>query len=273
MSALHVDAAYLRYQYDDAEKLRIRIDTHARYSERVSDTFTSWLLGHIGGGPGQTLLDIGCGPGVLHPSLAALGVRITSVDASVGMVRAARAQADAGAYDLSVITGDAQVLPFRDSCFERVMANHMLYHVPDQRAALEEFRRVLTPGGRVVMATNGAGNYPQLDELHRASAERLGYTVSPSDSLRFTLDDLPLVRSVFPSAERFVRDDAFVFQDAAPALRFYATYAIDAIEDRPPDGSHRAALLGEMQSQIDAIVERERVFRVAKTAGCFVAVV
>ena len=64
-------------------------------------------------------------------------------------------------------------------------------------------------------------------------ARRLGYAASPHDALRFTLDDLPLVRSAFPSAEVFVREDAFVFPEAAPALRFYASYAIDSIEDRP----------------------------------------
>ena len=186
MSARHVDAAYLRYQYDDAEKLRIRIDTHARYSERTRDTFASWLLEHVCGARSQILLDAGCGPGVLHPALAALGVRIAGVDASPGMVREARAQACAGGYALAVTVGDAQALPFRDACFERAMANHMLYHVPDQRAALEELRRVLRPGGRAVMATNGADNFAQFDALHRAAAERLGYAVSPHDALRFT---------------------------------------------------------------------------------------
>lgn len=271
MSARNVDTTYLRYQYDDAEKLRIRIDTHARYSERTSDTFASWLLEHLDAARGQTLLDVGCGPGVLHPALAALGVRISGIDASPGMVREARALADTGHYALAAMHGDAQALPFRAACFERVMANHMLYHVADMRAALEELRRVLRAGGRAVMATNGADNFAQLDDLHRASAARLGYAVAPHDALRFTLDDLPLIRSVFPSAEVFVRNDAFAFPDAASALRFYASYAIDSIDDRPADGSHQAPLLREMGRAIDAIVARDGVFRVAKTAGCFVA--
>ena len=59
--------------------------------------------------------------------------------------------------------------------------------------------------------------------------------------------------------------------DAEPALRFYATYAIDAIEDRPADGSHRAPILREMRALIEEIIARDGVFRVSKTAGCFVA--
>jgi ubiquinone/menaquinone biosynthesis C-methylase UbiE len=273
MNARSVDRAYLRYQYDDAEKLRIRFDTHARYSERTGDTFASWLLERVHARPGQTLLDVGCGPGHYHGALADSGVRLTGVDPSRGMLREARAQAATGGYTLAAAMSDAQSLPFRDASFDIVMANHMLYHVADQGAALGELRRVLKPGGRAVMATNGADNFAQLDALHRSAATRLGYTASAHDALRFTLDDLPLVRSVFPSAELSVRTDAFMFPDAAPALRFYATYAIDSIEGRPADGSHRAALLREMGDAIDAIVTREGVFRVAKTAGCFVAVV
>ncbi len=273
MSERHVDAAYLRYQYDDAEKLRIRIDTHTRYSERTGDTFASWLLKHVRAKRGETLLDVGCGPGTYHPALAAADVRLIGVDPSRGMLREACVRAPTGSYALAAAMSDAQALPFGGACFDVAMANHMLYHVPDRRAALRELRRVLRPGGRAVMATNGADNFAQFDALPQAAAPRLGSAASPPDALRFTLDDLPLVQSEFPSAELFVRNDAFVFSDAAPALRFYATYAIDAIEDRPADGSHRAALLREMGDVIEAIVAREGVFRVAKTAGCFVAVV
>ena len=97
------------------------------------------------------------------------------------------------------------------------------------------------------------------------------YVASPHDALRFTLDDLSLVRSVFPTAQLFVRDDAFIFGEPDPALRFYATYAIDSIHDRPADGSHRAPILREMRELIEAIIARDGVFRVSKTAGCFVA--
>ena len=270
MSERHVDAAYLRYQYDDAEKLRIRIDTHARYSERTSDTFASWLLAHVDAAPGQLLLDVGCGPGAYHAALAKLGARVVGIDASRGMLREALAQRPSAA---AAAQADAERLPLGDALFDRVMTNHMLYHVADQVAALREMRRVVKPGGRVVLATNAADNYAQFDALHRAPAARLGYAVAPHDALRFTLDDLPLVQSVFPSAEVFVRDDAFVFRDPEPALRYYATGAIDAMENRPADGSHRAPLLREMGDAIAAIIAHEGVFRVAKSAGCFVAVV
>ncbi len=267
MTAENVDPAYLHYQYDDAEKLRIRIDTHARYSERTADTWSSWLLSHVDAKRGQTVLDVGCGPGVYHRPLVALGARIVGLDASQGMVREALAANDAA----DVAQADAQRLPIRDASVDRVMANHMLYHVPDQRAALAEFRRVLKQGGRAVISTNGADNLAQLDELHAQAVLGAGYAAIPHDALRFTLDDLALVRSAFPTAQLVVRNDAFIFADPDPALRFYGTYSIDSIRDRPADGSHRAPILREMRALIEEIIAWEGVLRVSKTAGCFVA--
>ena len=269
MSERRIDPQYLRYQYDDAEKLQTRIDTHARHSERTGDTFKSWLLAHIDAAPGQLLLDVGCGPGAYHAALSGIGVRIAGVDASAGMLREVVAQVPPAAGLLA----SAERLPLRDAIFDRVMANYMLYHVPDQIAALRELRRVLKPGGRVILATNGADSYAQFDALHRAAAARLGYVVTPDESLRFSLGDLALVRGVFPSADVFVREDAFVFTDREPALRYYASGHIDSIEDRPADGSHRAPLLREVSEAIAATIARDGAFRVAKSAGCFVATV
>lgn len=265
------DPAYLRYQYGDAEKLRVRVETHERYSER-SEPFFTWMLSHIVPGPG-VLLDVGCGPGVYHPLLAASGTRVVGVDASPGMARAARDQARRGALPVLVARGDAQRLPIRDASCDRVMANHLLYHVSDQRAALRELRRVVKPGGRVILATNAADSMQRLVDLHRHAARQLGYDVPPAIGARFTLDELPLVRSVFPAVTVHVRDDAFVFPDADAALRYYASGPIDAIDRPPVDGSHRARLLPLVGDQIAAIVAREGSFRVPKRLGCFVAVV
>lgn len=270
MATERVDRGYLAYQYGDAEKLGVRIETHSRYSE-LRGEFRDWLVEQAGLAPGMLVLDLGCGPGPYHPAIAARGARTVGVDASPGMAREAAAQARAGRWPVDAVVADAERLPFRDDCFERVLANHMLYHVPDQARALREMRRVLKPGGRVVLATNAADCYALLDELHAAGAREHCLTPKAADSARFTLDGLPLVRVAFPSARVVERRDALVFREAAPALRFYASYHIDDIEARPADGSHRPLLLASMERRVEAIIAREGVFRVAKTAGCFVA--
>ena len=137
--------------------------------------------------------------------------------------------------------------------------------------ALRELRRVLKPGGRIVIATNAADHGRRFREPHDEVAGELGYTPTGNLAGRFTLDDLPLVQRVFAAAERHVVRDAFVFPTAEAALAYYASGPVDGVAERDADGSHRERLLPIMAARIEAIIEREGVFRVPKDTGCFVA--
>ena len=262
-------AAHLVDQYSDTEKLRIRIDTHERYSERT-DTFFDWMLAHIAPERGMRLLDVGSGPGPYHAALAERGVGVVATDQSSGMMREVMAQAARLGPPTAAVRADAAALPFAEATFDRVMANHMLYYVEDQTRALADMRRALRPGGRVILATNAADAQGVLSDLHERACRGLAYVPAARDASTFTLSDLPLVRSVFPSAQVHVREDAFVFYDAAPALRYYGSGVIDLIVPRG-DGRHRRPLLDAMRIEIDAAIARDGVFRVPKNAGCFVA--
>jgi SAM-dependent methyltransferase len=266
-----VDPAYLRYQYGDTERLHIRAETHRRYSERP-DNFLEWVLGHLAPEAGDLVLDVGCGYGAYHPRLGARGARLLGLDRSFAMVAAAHRQAVGGRLPVVTVQGDAEALPVRDGRFHRVLCAHVLFHVPDVTAALRELRRVLRPGGRLVLTTNLPDHLARLYDVHAAAARDLGYTPAPFGS-RFHLGHLDVVRSVFPRAERYGRPDAFVFPTVEPALRFYASSRVDALLDRPADGSHRPRLLAAVGERIAAVIARVGVFRVPKGAGCFVATV
>lgn len=275
MTDRSIDPRYLAYQYGTAEKVRIRQEAHRLYSERSNDEFFGWVVTHLGLAPRMVLADIGCGPGTYHRLLAEHQVRVVALDYSFGMAQEARRQAAAHGWPrqaVQVLQADAQALPLRAASYDRVLAAHMLYHVPDQVRALREMRRVLRPGGRVVLVT-GAGEETRLLALHREVAQELGYTPENWGGARFTLHDLDLVCSVFPGAERHVFHNAFVFPNAAAALRYYASGLVDAVGERSEGGSHRARLLPAMEARIRAIVEQEGVFRDPKNNGCFVATV
>ncbi len=264
MAERAIDPDYLRSQYADAEKLGIRVETHARYSERSVD-FHGWILERLAHSSGMRVLDVGCGNGLYHPRLAATGARVTGVDLSLGMLRAAPAGWRVAAR--------AESLPFRAASFEGVLCNHVLYHVPDVELALREIRRVLEPCGRVVLATNASDFAAELHALHAEAAHSLGLALDESVTWRFTLDHLPLVARVFPGARVERLDNAFVFPDIGSALRYYASGPIDGLRELPADGSHRAPLLARVGERIAAILARDGAFRVSKAAGCFVATV
>lgn len=271
MSDCATDPRYLHYQYADADKLRIRQQTHALYSEQAT-SFFDWLMPTIDPQPNALVLDIGCGSGAYHPLLAKYNTRIVAIDASQGMLDVVQEQARQQALPVQSIRAFAEALPLRDAACDRVMGNHMLYHVTDQLAALHEMRRVLKAGGRVILATNAVDSGQRLIDVHLEIARAAGYTPTDQRFDRgFSLEHLDLVREVFPNAERRIYHDAFLFPTPEPALAYYASGVIDMIEERPADGSHRAQLMPLFEEHVREIIERKGVFRVSKSSGCFVA--
>jgi ubiquinone/menaquinone biosynthesis C-methylase UbiE len=100
--------------------------------------------------PGEVLLDPGCGTGWQAAGLrrAAPSVSVLGVDLSAGMLGQART---AGAWPL--LQADAARLPIRSGTVDVVVSRGVLHHLPDVPAALAEWRRVLRPGGAVVVAS------------------------------------------------------------------------------------------------------------------------
>ncbi|MBP7962301.1 MAG: class I SAM-dependent methyltransferase [Caldilineaceae bacterium] len=262
-----IDPNYLQYQYGTAEKLRIRQEAHRLYSETPTD-YGAWLFGHLDAQPGEIVLDVGCGPGTFYPVLRTFGVKIVALDASLGMVSEIEAQNVATQWPAQA---NAERLPIAAASCHRVMANHMLYHVPDQVAALTEMRRVLRPGGRVLISTNSQNNHIELLDLHRSAAAQLGFAASPSTEHRFNTGHLELVRSVFPTAVLYEQHAAFAFPTTASALAYYASGIIDLVDPRSADDSHQPQFLAILGGQIDAIIAEKGIFRVYKGVGVFVA--
>ncbi len=268
-----VDRAYLAYQSGDSEKLRIRIEAHERYSERY-DNWGDLMVAHLPGPSGRLLLDVGCGYGSYHPLLTGAGFRIVGFDLSGGLLREAVQRAAQDPLPVAYVQADAQAIPLADRSCDEATVMHMLFHVPDVAQALREMRRVVRPGGRVVLTANASDHSARLFDLHCQAARELGYTPTAGPSgLPFTLDHLPLVRSVFPNAELHRWPNAFLFPTTDAALRFYASGRVDAIQERLPDRRHQQPLLEKVGAMIDRIIAEEGVFRVPKDAGCFVATV
>ncbi|HEX5167177.1 MAG TPA: methyltransferase domain-containing protein [Thermomicrobiales bacterium] len=105
--------------------------------------------------PGQSILEVGCGPGVILPRWAELvgpGGRVVAIDHAESFVADARdrvAGLDLGDI-VTVDLGDAYALPYDDQCFDIAHCERVLMHLADPQAALQEMRRVVRPGGRVV---------------------------------------------------------------------------------------------------------------------------
>jgi ubiquinone/menaquinone biosynthesis C-methylase UbiE len=113
--------------------------------------------------PGQRVLDVACGTGVIA-RLAAERVgptgAVVGIDVAADMIEVAKAMPGPRAPTIEWHVGDATSLPFADEQYDVVVCQMGLMFMEDRAAALAEMRRVLVPGGRVVLNTPGAIQTP-----------------------------------------------------------------------------------------------------------------
>jgi len=109
--------------------------------------WTDFLIEQLGVAPRTRALDAGAGTGVLSGILSAIGYRTTALDLSQGMCARALLRSVTSHSAFDVVSGNMAVLPFPDGIFDAVIVRHAMGGIPDQIAALTEFRRVLTPSG------------------------------------------------------------------------------------------------------------------------------
>jgi SAM-dependent methyltransferase len=166
-------------QYRNDANLTARINLHRRFSTSPI-SWNRWVFDQMRLPECARVLELGAGTGVLwSENLDRLpaGLELVASDSSEGMLRAAREQLD-GMRGVEFRHMDAARIADRDRTFDAVIANHMLYHVPDRAAVFSEVVRVLRPSGRFYAATNGNAHMRELDDLigPQAAAVKLSAT-------------------------------------------------------------------------------------------------
>jgi SAM-dependent methyltransferase len=260
------DTDYLRdHQYKDPTNLHARVTLHAKHTVAEQPWF-DWVAARLDWPRGGHVLEVGCGSGLLWsnigPQLPDLNLTLT--DISEGMLEVARHALDPFGH-LNLVearTCDAQDLPFDDNTFDVVVANHMLYHVPDRPRAVGELARVLRPDGVLMAATNGPRH---LEQVSKASREVFGWTTMDFVDRRFgrsTGGDL--LDASFADVSWHDYPSALACHEPDDVYNFIASSS--AMQQSTPQ---------QMQALRDVIArvfeEGGGVFRSATEAGCFLA--
>ncbi|MFP3920529.1 MAG: class I SAM-dependent methyltransferase [Dichotomicrobium sp.] len=138
-------------------------DTNARFVSEYGVEILNWLAPQ----PGERILDLGCGDGVLSARIVEAGAEVVGADTSEDFLRAARERG----IDARFLDGEA--LPFERE-FDAVFSNAALHWMRDADAVIEGVKRALKPGGRFVAEFGGHGNVAACVTAMRAAADKFG---------------------------------------------------------------------------------------------------
>ncbi len=261
-----------KHAYMNDEHLALRYRIHDEYSRPKID-FQTWVVDTFPWRGDERVLDVGAGSGsYFEPVQARIpqGMHVAG-DLSFGMAQQARHRA--GDLPIHILNLDAQQLPFDDHSFDVVMANHMLYHVPDLDAALGEIRRVLREDGCLIAATNSAANMPELDTLYRRAITLLGYPKHRfADFVSgFTLESGPKrLAHYFRAVARYDLPSALHFPEVEPVIAY-----IDSMrairEPQLPDEITWDTFIDMMDKQISRLIRHMGELQVNKLSGVLIA--
>jgi len=154
------DSVAVKAQYAAPNGLNIRLSFHDKYSTNKQG-YGTWLVSNYDIRDGMTVLEIGCGTGSIwigREKIVSRCRKLLLTDLSAGMLETAKK--NLGERDnIEFQKADIQNLPFETGAFDVVIANSMLYHVPDIEKGLQEVRRVLKKGGMFYCSTYGEHNF------------------------------------------------------------------------------------------------------------------
>ncbi|MGH2993171.1 MAG: class I SAM-dependent methyltransferase [Solirubrobacterales bacterium] len=143
-------------------------DPLIRWTTRET-TFKRRLLEQVSPGPGDRILDLGCGTGTLAVLIkrAQTAAEVSGLDADPEMLAPARAKAAADGVEIRFDEGLSNELPYEDGFFDTVVSTLFFHHLAPQvkRQTAAEIARVLRPGGKLHVADWGRPSDPLMRVL------------------------------------------------------------------------------------------------------------
>ena len=252
------DNKIVKEQYKNASNLNTRISIHSKYSVNKQG-FGNWIVSNYAIKAGIRILELGCGTGDMwkeHLKLLDNVSELVLSDFSEGMLCSAKEMLGDNA-NISYKVIDIQDIPFEDDSFDIVIANMMLYHVPEIDKGLAEVRRVLKKEGTFYCATYGVNGIVEY-----ISGLLKGYNVEGKLNKNFTLQNgEQILAKQFADIVRLDYEDALEVTD------------IDDMVDYIYSLSSMSNISTVERAELKEILEKNRingVLHVPKEYGMFV---
>ena len=167
-----------------------KAESYGLLTGRITARLVEPLLDAAGVAAGMRVLDVGTGPGYAARRAAERGAVAAGVDIADEVVALAR-RSNSG---VRFLRGDAEDLPFAERSFEALVCSFGINHFPRPECAIEEFARVVTPGGGIALSTWDLPEHNRflgilVDALRACGVTRPPETLADTDPHRFADDD------------------------------------------------------------------------------------
>lgn len=225
------EQSYVENQYATTDKLQQRIDFHNRYSTNKQGYYP-WLFEQCVFEEGMTILELGSGKGDIwadHMSAVSANMTVVLSDFSEAMVRTLKDRFKVCRVTVKQI--DIESIPYEAEQFDVVIANAMLYHVPNLDQGLKEVARVLKTGGTFYASTFGTDGFMNF---MTKSLEFVGIQTSTNANTSFTLENGgDILGQYFRQIDRRLYDDQLVITDTDDLIAYIcSTNMYDLLDDQ-----------------------------------------
>ena len=256
------DREVLTRQYADDRNLRARQRLWEISRSEPELDFNRWSVEVTGASSGDVVLDVGCGNGRPLALFRERDCQVVGIDASAGMLR----ELPGG----SLAVGDVEQLPFRDGSADVAAAFMMLYHVPDQRCAAAELRRVVRHGGVLVATTASVHNQDELRAVVEGAVGE-GWTWHRPSEVSFHLEGgADVLATAFTEVEVVPAPERRIFISDPDAAADYIDSIRDHYQRTLPEGRQWDDVVDAVRAAVTDAVAAAGAFVVTARLGAIV---
>ncbi|GAA0077777.1 MerR family transcriptional regulator [Clostridium sp. CTA-5] len=214
----------VKEQYKSDKNLNLRSNLYSYNINKID--WDEWCFNQMEFPKNARILELGCGPGKLwskNSKKIDKGLRITLSDFSKSMLKIAKEKLKSIDYDFIYKEINAEDIPYEDESFDIVIAQHMIYFVPNIEKALSEIKRVLSPNGKFYVTGNSCDSMRELNELVERFAPNIGLDNNGLSS-RFSLEEgEKILKKYFNKVEVEILEGKIIVDDAKPVVSYKAS--------------------------------------------------
>lgn len=253
----------VKLQYKNPANLDARRYLNEKFGTNKSKfSWYEWVFNHLYFSEKAKILELGCGLGNLWTNNSTRIPKnwdITLSDFSKQMLKKAKQNVKNVNHDFYFQVIDAEKIPYDNETFDVVIANAMLYLVPDVEKIIKEIARVIKPGGTLVASTSGSKYMKELEDLLLESKLPVhkNYT-----NYAFSLENgESFLSKYFSKIEMFHMQDSLLVTEAEPLANYVLSTNID-LTDKQKD---------EVYLFFEEYFQKSTDFFITKETGLFLA--